>query len=246
MGVTSYLGSLISPKKITYKHVSPFSLWDKSSRFTPYTHILSGAKLCDVQVGKYSRIGVNCQVSNATIGNFTAIGKDTVITVGQHPTNYLTSHSIFYKKGNWGWHDDWIAPIDFQSDKRVTIGNDVWIGRQCIILDGVTIGDGAIVATGAVVTKDVPPYAIVGGVPAKVIKYKFPQEVIDRLEEIKWWNLSDEKITEVIDLFHKKNPTLDDINRYFPDNQHELDNKWGGVKCCNSIYYNYILDRRAA
>lgn len=216
MGITSYLGSLFSLKKLTNKHISFSAIWDKRTSFSPFVHILSGAKLNNVKIGKYSRIGVNCQVTSATIGNFTAIGKDTVITVGQHPTNYLTSHSIFYKKGNWGWHDDWIAPIDFKSDKHVTIGNDVWIGRQCIIMDGVEIGDGAIVATGAVVTKDVPPYAIVGGVPAKVIKYKFPQEVIDRLEEIKWWNLPDEKITEVIDLFHKKDPTLEDINSYFP------------------------------
>jgi len=217
MGVKSYLGSVFSLKKITHKHVSFLSLWDNKTQFTRYTHILEGAKLHNVSVGKYSRIGANCQVTNAEIGNFTAIGKDTVITVGQHPTNYLTSHSIFYKKGNWGWHDDWIAPIDFKSDKRVIIGNDVWIGRQCIILDGVKIGDGAVVATGAVVTKDVPPYAIVGGVPAKVIKYKFPQEEIDRLEEIQWWNLPDEEITKRIDLFHIKNPSLDDINRFFPE-----------------------------
>ena len=218
MGVKTYLGSVFSPKKIMYRHVSVFSLWDNRTRFTPFTHILSGAKLSDVQVGKYSRIGVHCQVTNAKIGNFTAIGKDTVITVGQHPTNYLTFHSIFYKKGNWGWHDDWVAPIEFHSGKKVTIGNDVWIGRQCIIMDGVNIGDGAIVATGAVVTKDVPPFAVVGGVPAKIIRYRFPKEVIDRLEEIQWWNLSDEKITEVVDLFHTKNPTLEDINRYFPKN----------------------------
>ena len=224
MGVRTYLGSLLSVKKLTHRHVAFTALWDKNSSFTPYTHILSGAKLHRVKIGKYSRIGVNCQVTSATIGNFTAIGKDTVITVGQHPTNYLTSHSIFYKKGNWGWHDDWIAPIDFQSDKQVTIGNDVWIGRQCVIMDGVTIGDGAIVATGAVVTKDVPPFSIVGGVPAKVIKYKFPQEVIDRLEEIQWWNLPDEEITKVIDLFHTKNPSLEDINRYFPIEEGKMSN----------------------
>ncbi|MBO4403654.1 MAG: CatB-related O-acetyltransferase [Bacteroidales bacterium] len=218
MGVATYLGSVFSPKKIIYRHVSFFSLWDKKTRFTPFTHILNGAKLCNVQVGKYSRIGVNCQVTNAKIGNFTAIGKDTVITVGQHPTNYLTFHSIFYKKGNWGWHDEWVAPIEFQSGKNVTVGNDVWIGRQCIVLDGVNIGDGAIVATGAVVTKDVPPFAVVGGVPAKIIRYRFAKEVVDRLEEIQWWNLPDEKITEVVDLFHIKNPTLEDINRYFPKN----------------------------
>lgn len=216
MGIMTYFGSVLSPKKIFYKHVSWTALWDKRTKFTPYTHILSGAKLRNVQVGKYSRIGVNCQVTSATIGNYTAIGKDTVITVGQHPTNYLSSHSIFYKKGNWGWHDEWIAPIDYVPNKHVTIGNDVWIGRQCIILDGLTIGDGAVVAAGAVVTKDVPPFAIVGGVPAKVIKYKFSQEIIDRLEEIKWWNLSDDEITRVIELFHIKNPTVEDVNKFFP------------------------------
>lgn len=216
MGIFSYLKSVFSIKKLIYKHVHYTAIWDDLSSFTPYTHILRSAKLKNVKVGKYSRIGVNCQVTNAEIGNFTAIGKDSVIGLGQHPTNFLTTHSIFYKKGNWGWHDDWVAPIDFKDSKRIIIGNDVWIGRHCMIMDGVTIGDGATVAAGAVVTKDVPPYAIVGGVSAKVLKYKFSQEMIDRLEEIRWWNLSDEEITKRIDLFHIKNPTIEDINRFFP------------------------------
>ena len=97
----------------------------------------------------------------------------------------------------------------------MTIGNGVWVGRNCIIMDGVNIGDGATVAAGAVVTKNVPPFAVVGGVPARIIKYRFPQEMIDRLMQIQWWNLPDEEITKVIDIFHKPNPTLEDLNRYF-------------------------------
>ena len=217
MGLKNYLGSLVSPWKFRCKKISFTALWDNESSFTRYTHLLPGCKLHKVQIGKYSRVGFQTKIVNATIGNFTAIGAESVIGLGQHPTDLLTSHSIFYKKGNWGWHDDWVKyPDGFIESKPIKIGNDVWIGRRTMIMDGVTIGDGAIIAGGAVVTKDVPPYAVVGGVPAKIIKYKFPQEMIDRLLEIQWWNLPDEEISKVIDLFHVRNVTLDDINHYFP------------------------------
>ena len=83
-------------------------------------------------------------------------------------------------------------------------------------MDGVSIGDGAIVAACSLVTKDVPPYAVVGGVPAKIIKYRFSEEVIERLLQIKWWEKPDEEITSIIDLFHKPGLSLEDINAYFP------------------------------
>lgn len=211
------LSSIFSLKKITHKHVSFLALWDKRSTFTQYTHVLRGARLNNTQIGKYSRVGVNCKLTNVKMGNYTVIAANSTLGVGQHPTNYLTYHSIFYKKGNWGWHDDWIKyPEGFQEQAQITIGNNVWIGQKVIVMDGVTIGDNSIVATGAIVTKDVPPFSIVGGVPAKVIKTMFNEEIRARLQEIQWWNLPDEEITKVIDLFHIPNPTIDDINRYFP------------------------------
>lgn len=78
------------------------------------------------------------------------------------------------------------------------IGNDVWIGYEAVILSGVTIGDGAVIGARAVVTKDVPPYTIVGGVPAKTIRKRFPQETIDRLEKLQWWNWPKERIRDHI------------------------------------------------
>lgn len=217
MGARDYIKSLISTKKLTYKNVSIFSMWSQDSTFTETCFLRRGSRLLNAHLGNYVRIGINVTVAHTHVGNFSAIGQDTLIGPGQHPTNYLTAHSIFYKKGSWGFHEqDWLEEIPFVENAPVTIGNDVWVGRKCIIMDGVTIHDGAIVAAGAVVTKDVPPYAIVGGVPAKVLKYRFPQEVIDRLLEIKWWNLPDEEITRVKDLFHIPNPTLEDINRFFP------------------------------
>lgn len=82
-------------------------------------------------------------------------------------------------------------------------------------MDGVSIGNGAIIAAGSVVTKDVPSFAIVGGAPAKLIKYRFQQDIIDHLMEIQWWNLPDDEITKRIGLFHIENPTMKDINHYF-------------------------------
>ena len=83
-------------------------------------------------------------------------------------------------------------------------------------MDGVTIGNGAIIAAGSVVTKDVPPFAVVGGAPAKIIKFRFSLEIIERLEEIQWWNLSDEEISKNIEIFHIPDLTLEEINRFFP------------------------------
>ena len=217
MGLINSLASLVSIKKLTHKHVSFTAIWDTSTSFTKYTHVLRGSRMNHVKVGKYSRIGINCKLTNVVIGNYSCIGENCVLGVGQHPTNFLTYHSIFYKKGNWGWHDDWIKfPVGFKEQAQITIGNNVWIGQRVVVMDGVTIGDNSIVATGAIVTKDVPPFSIVGGVPAKIIKTMFNEEIRSRLQEIQWWNLPDEEITKVINLFHIPNPTIDDINRYFP------------------------------
>ncbi len=92
--------------------------------------------------------------------------------------------------------------VDAVSRGPIVIGNDVWVGINAIILDNLRIGDGAIVAAGAVVTGDVPPYAVVAGVPAKVVKYRFTEKQIERLQKIKWWDWPDEIIAQNIGLFY--------------------------------------------
>jgi len=211
-----YLPSLFSIKKLTHKKVSPLAFWSKDSSFSKTTVLCRGCTLDSSHIGNYSRVGINTKVANTTIGNFSAVGRGSEFGPGQHPTNYLTTNSIFYKKGNWGFRDEWCKEIDFEENAHINIGSDVWVGIHVIVMNGVTISDGAIVAAGSIVTKDVPPYAIVGGIPAKVIKYRFFPEVIERLLEIKWWNLPDEEITRVKNLFHIPNPTLDDLDRFFP------------------------------
>ena len=134
-------------------------------------NLLPYSKLVDSSLDDYSYIGVGTQVQYANIGKFCSIGDTVRIGLGIHPTHLESTHPAFYsKKGCWD-----IKPIvdeDVVEYKRIYIGDDVWIGTNAMILDGVTIGNHVIVAAGAVVTKDVPDYAIVAGVPAKVIKWR--------------------------------------------------------------------------
>lgn len=217
MGVLLYFKSLFSVKRIIYPDVSLFAIWDQHTHFIKTSALRKFSKCYNVRIGHYSSVGVSCKVMNTNIGNFSVIARNCDIGLGAHPTNYLTCHSIFYKNVPWSEHPEWVETIDFEEEKITKIGNDVWIGAKCTIMDGISIGDGAIVAAGSVVTKDVPPFAIVGGAPAKIIKYRFNQDIIDRLLKIQWWNLSDEEITKRIGVFHKKNPTMEDLNHYFPN-----------------------------
>lgn len=143
------------------------------------------------------------------IGKYCSLADEvTIFAGGNHPINSITTHplKLFF---NLSDTEEWAC--DCQDGNETTlIGNDVWIGYGATILSGVTIGDGAIIGAKAVVASDIPPYAIAVGNPAKVIKYRFSHESIDKLLQIKWWNWEEEKI--------KKNAFLiasADINNFF-------------------------------
>jgi acetyltransferase-like isoleucine patch superfamily enzyme len=143
--------------------------------------------LVGVSIGDYSYIGGNCKIQYATIGKFCSIGPDVRIGLGIHPTHFKSTYPGFYTNSDY-YRVDKLYNFDGEEYKKVEIGNDVWIGARATILDGVKVGDGAVIAAGAVVTKDVPPYAIVGGVPAKVIKYRFDDKRIKELLNEQWWD----------------------------------------------------------
>ena len=133
------------------------------------------------------------------IGKFCSVacGAKFLFTSANHTMKSLSTYPfpIFFEE--WGLDGKDISNAwDNRGD--IVIGNDVWIGYEAVILSGVTIGDGAIIGTRAVVTKDVPPYTIVGGVPAKPIRKRFDDETIKKLEEVRWWNWDDEKIRQSI------------------------------------------------
>ena len=153
------------------------------------------------------------KIIHTEIGNFCSIASDVNIGLEEHTLQNISTSPIFTEVDNATGYS-WIKKNHFIPFKRTYIGNDVWIGFRASIKSGVKIGNGAVIATGAVVTKDVPPYAIVGGVPAKIIRYRFSEEIINELQKTEWWNLPDNIIIEHIQSFQKSNHTIEEIRSF--------------------------------
>jgi acetyltransferase-like isoleucine patch superfamily enzyme len=147
----------------------------------------------DVVFGKYSGMNENCFVARATVGAYCAIGARTSINPFNHPTSWLSVNEFQYHPNSFDWVPEYrdFARLERTQDmfQYVTIGNDVWTGHNVNILAGVSVGDGVIVGAGSVVTKDVPPFAIVAGVPARIVRMRFSDATIERLLRLKWWDL---------------------------------------------------------
>ena len=165
-------------------------VFDKHSRVAEY------ASIKDTKIGAYSTLGRYSKIVHTEIGKYCAISWDITINAISHPYNNLTISAFPYvpRLGNF-------VKVKNQSYKEVIIKNDVWIGANSVVMPGVVIGNGVVIGAGAVVTKDIPDYAIVVGVPAKVVKYRFEKNVIERLLEIEWWNFDDKTIKGNIILF---------------------------------------------
>ncbi|WP_051989363.1 CatB-related O-acetyltransferase [Halobacillus sp. BAB-2008] len=132
------------------------------------------------EVGRYTYTARNCNIMNGKIGSFCSIGPGCQIGLGSHPSHFVSTSPIFYSTAGQLNGETWVDQDYYEEFAPVTIQDNVWLGAHTIVLDGVTIGEGAIVAAGAVVTKDVPAYSIAGGVPAKVIRYRFGTETIEK------------------------------------------------------------------
>jgi len=151
--------------------------------------------LLKVSMGKFSYVAERSYLQRVHIGRFCSIGPYLMSGFGEHPTDFISTNPVFFST----FKQCGVSFSDrnyFDELEDIHIGHDVWIGARAFIRNGVKIGNGAIIAAGAVVVKDVPDYAIVGGVPAKIIRYRFPKQVIEQLLELQWWNWSESKLRE--------------------------------------------------
>lgn len=184
------LQSLQSPGRFVIEHHYDPSQCGKCVLIYPPSQIY------DSEIGDYTYIATNSKIGCAAIGKYCSIGPNIVCGWGIHPTDGISTHPMFYSTRRQNGMT--LSSCDkIEERKQITIGNDVFIGANVTVLDGVTIGDGAVIGAGAVVSKDIPPYAVAVGCPIRIIRYRFSEEIREKLLQIKWWDFDEEQLKEV-------------------------------------------------
>ena len=162
-----------------------------------YTQLQAHSVLNNVTLGDFTYCAGYNQIDYARIGKFCSIASFVRINPGNHPTyTRVAQHHFTYRSELFGLGSNDTDFFTWRESRLVTIGNDVWIGHNASIMPGVTIGNGAVIGTGSVVTKDVAPYSIAAGVPAKTITMRFSDEVIEKIEKSRWWDWDFETVKE--------------------------------------------------
>lgn len=187
-------------------HISTKVSFNDKTFFEGTNVVNSGTWISNSYIGYGTYIGSRTSLPNCQIGKFCSIAQNVKVINATHPTDIFVSTSPMFfstlkQNGKTFCEKNRFEEFLTTNGRNLIIGNDVWIGENVVLKGGITIGDGVIIAMGAVVTKDVPPYAIVGGVPAKIIRYRFNEEQIKKLLEIKWWNYPEEWIKNHSGLF---------------------------------------------
>lgn len=179
--------------------------------------VASATQCVDVILGKYSYIGNQCTIINTEIGNFCSIADNCVIGGASHPIEWVSTSPVFHNGINILRHN--FSVNKYNVYKKTTIESDVWIGTNCLLKSGVSIGTGAVIGMGSVVTKDIGAYEVWAGNPAKLIKKRFSEDVILKLLESKWWEKDDDIIMKFADSFNDVQAFMELCRHYTQENK---------------------------
>ncbi|MER9423594.1 antibiotic acetyltransferase [Mesorhizobium sp. M0317] len=171
----------------------------KACKLGRYASIGERVVLREVNVGDFSYFERHAEAIYTTIGKFCSIAANSRINALEHPIERITQHKLSYRPNEYfRWLGVDAAFRARRQAKAVSIGNDVWIGHGAVVMPGISIGNGAIVGANAVVTRNVPAYTIVAGVPAKPLRMRFPSEIAARIESLAWWDWPPEKLAKAV------------------------------------------------
>lgn len=203
-------------KTLSHEPVIDPSARVKDCTLGRYTEVAARTKLLEVQMSDYSYVENDSDIAYSSIGKFCSIAAMTRINPGNHPMwRASQSHFTYRASAYFPGEEDEPEFFAWRRAHHVTIGNDVWIGHGAIVLAGRSIGDGAVIAGGAVVTKDVAPYTIVGGNPARPIRPRFPAEIAARMQALAWWDWPHEQLHAALADFRKLSAE-EFLDRYEP------------------------------
>jgi len=160
----------------------------RDSQLGSWTQIADGAQVLESRLGDYSYVMEHAQIIYTVIGKFCSIASYVRLNPGNHPLERPSSHHFTYRSAKYDLGEDDAEFFEWRRENTVHIGHDVWIGHNATVLPGVSVGNGAAIGAGAIVTKDVEPYTVVAGVPAKPTRRRFNPEIAERLETLAWWD----------------------------------------------------------
>lgn len=166
--------------------------------FGRYCEIGERVRIEDCRVGDYSYVGRDAEIIHADIGRFANIAAAVRLNPGQHPMERASLHHFLYRSAMYGMAADDADFFAARAEHRLAIGHDSWIGHGAVVMGGLAVGTGAVVGAGAVVTADVPDYAIVAGVPARILRYRFPEPVRQALLSLAWWDWSHDRLAAAL------------------------------------------------
>lgn len=175
----------------------------EASTIGRYTKVAEFCRIRETTIGDYSYIMEHGHLWNAQIGKFSNIASFVRLNATNHPVERATLHHFTYRAGDY-WPEEEVDEADFFAARRakpVVIGHDTWIGHGATVLPGITVGNGAVIGAGAVVSKDVAPYTIVGGVPARLIRERFAPETAKRMDKLAWWDWEHSRLRGALDDF---------------------------------------------